>query len=96
MVPNQGRGLPWERRNNKWKCLQARSCKTLASIDDASMTHGFPMQNFATGGTILTGIYGNDSTVTFHGIKGTGKPQWVSFYYQSQLILASWWVMNMH
>ncbi|KAI1362161.1 family 43 glycoside hydrolase [Xylaria arbuscula] len=39
--------------------------------------------NFASGGTILTGIYGNDSTVTFHGIEGTGKPQWVSFYYQN-------------
>ncbi|KAI0870054.1 carbohydrate-binding module family 35 protein [Hypoxylon argillaceum] len=39
--------------------------------------------NFASSGTILTGIYGNDSTVTFHGIEGTGKPQWVSFYYQN-------------
>ncbi|KAJ2988597.1 hypothetical protein NUW58_g3886 [Xylaria curta] len=39
--------------------------------------------NFASEGTILTGIYGNDSTVTFHGIEGTGKPQWVSFYYQN-------------
>ncbi|KAH8161625.1 hypothetical protein CIB48_g6614, partial [Xylaria polymorpha] len=39
--------------------------------------------NFADDGTIITGIYGNDSTVTFHGIEGTGKPQWVSFYYQN-------------
>ncbi|OJJ03087.1 hypothetical protein ASPVEDRAFT_42607 [Aspergillus versicolor CBS 583.65] len=39
--------------------------------------------NFATDGAILTGIYGNDSTVTFHNIEGTGKPQWVSFYYQN-------------
>ncbi|TRX92496.1 hypothetical protein FHL15_006663 [Xylaria flabelliformis] len=39
--------------------------------------------NFADDGTILTGIYGNDSTVTFHEIEGTGKPQWVSFYYQN-------------
>jgi hypothetical protein len=39
--------------------------------------------NFATEGVILTGIYGNDSTVTFHNIEGTGKPQWVSFYYQN-------------
>lgn len=39
--------------------------------------------NFASKGTILTGIYGNDSTVTFEGIEGTGKPQWVSFYYQN-------------
>ena len=41
-------------------------------------------QNFASHGVILTGIYGNDSTVTFEGIEGTGKPQWVSFYYQSK------------
>ncbi|CAJ2509069.1 Uu.00g140950.m01.CDS01 [Anthostomella pinea] len=39
--------------------------------------------NFASNGMILTGIYGNDSTVTFSGIQGTGKPQWVSFYYQN-------------
>jgi hypothetical protein len=32
---------------------------------------------------ILTGIYGNDSTVTFENIEGSGEPQWVSFYYQS-------------
>lgn len=41
-------------------------------------------QNFASHGVILTGIYGNDSTVTFEEIEGTGKPQWVSFYYQSK------------
>jgi hypothetical protein len=39
--------------------------------------------NFGSGGVILTGISGNDSTVTFSGIKGEGKPQWVSFYYQN-------------
>ena len=39
--------------------------------------------NFASGGTIVTGIAGNDSTVTFEGIEGSGKPQWVSFYYQN-------------
>ncbi|KAL5334691.1 glycosyl hydrolase [Aspergillus crustosus] len=39
--------------------------------------------NFGTDNVILTGIYGNDSTVTFEGIEGTGKPQWVSFYYQN-------------
>ncbi|KAL1623502.1 hypothetical protein SLS54_004492 [Diplodia seriata] len=39
--------------------------------------------NFASKGTIVTGIYGNDSTVTFEGVEGTGKDQWVSFYYQN-------------
>jgi hypothetical protein len=34
---------------------------------------------------MVTGIYGNDSSVTFEGVEGTGKPQWVSFYYQSTL-----------
>lgn len=38
---------------------------------------------FGSNHTILTGIYGNDSKVTFHDIEGTGKPQWVSFYYQN-------------
>ncbi|KAL5349561.1 hypothetical protein ACLOAV_005856 [Pseudogymnoascus australis] len=39
--------------------------------------------NFASDNVILTGISGNDSTVTFEGIEGTGKPQWVSLYYQN-------------
>ncbi|RDW84775.1 glycoside hydrolase family 43 protein [Coleophoma cylindrospora] len=39
--------------------------------------------NFASTGVIATGVYGNDSKVTFEGIEGTGKPQWVSFYYQN-------------
>ena len=38
---------------------------------------------FGSHGVIVTGIYGNDSKVTFSGIRGTGKPQWVSFYYQN-------------
>ncbi|KAG7139441.1 hypothetical protein HYQ45_003564 [Verticillium longisporum] len=39
--------------------------------------------NFASDGRIATGIYGNDSTVTFSGIEGAGSKQWVSFYYQN-------------
>lgn len=39
--------------------------------------------NFADYGTIVTGIEGNDNTVTFAGVKGAGRPQWVSFYYQN-------------
>jgi hypothetical protein len=49
-------------------------------------TNGYAFKqeaNFASGGIIATGIYGNDSTITFGGIEGTGKPQWVSFYYQN-------------
>ncbi|KAF2264394.1 galactan 1,3-beta-galactosidase-like protein, partial [Lojkania enalia] len=39
--------------------------------------------NFASNRQIVTGIYGNDSTVTFSGIEGAGEEQWVSFYYQN-------------
>ncbi|KAH8199601.1 hypothetical protein TruAng_006251 [Truncatella angustata] len=39
--------------------------------------------NFASGGVIATGIYGNDSKIVFSGIQGAGRPQWVSFYYQN-------------
>ncbi|KAF1998682.1 carbohydrate-binding module family 35 protein [Amniculicola lignicola CBS 123094] len=39
--------------------------------------------NFGSNGIILTNIYGNDSTVTFSNIEGTGSPQWVSFWYQN-------------
>ena len=39
--------------------------------------------NFGSNLTIVTGIYGNDSTVTFNGVKGSGTKQWVSFWYQN-------------
>jgi hypothetical protein len=38
---------------------------------------------FGSDSLITTGIYGNDSTVTFRNVVGAGKPQWVSFYYQN-------------
>ena len=39
--------------------------------------------NFAHGNMIATDINGNDSTLTFSGVKGQGGNQWVSFYYQN-------------
>ncbi|CAI6339454.1 unnamed protein product [Periconia digitata] len=39
--------------------------------------------SFASTGKILTSIAGNHSTVTFTNITGTGKSQWISFYYQN-------------
>ncbi|KAG8691270.1 hypothetical protein FRC11_005428, partial [Ceratobasidium sp. 423] len=32
---------------------------------------------------VVTGISGSNSTVTINGIKGNGRPQWVSFYYHN-------------
>lgn len=40
------------------------------------------IQNFASFNRIATGIYGNDSKITFE-VQGAGKDQWVSFYHQS-------------
>lgn len=58
--------------------------KTYYAADAKTSGQAFKQEaNFASKGTIVTGIYGNDSTVTFSGIQGTGKPQWVSFYYQN-------------
>ncbi|KAI0800276.1 galactan 1,3-beta-galactosidase [Fomes fomentarius] len=34
-----------------------------------------------SGNRIVTGIQGANNTLTIGGIKGTGKPQWVSFWY---------------
>lgn len=57
---------------------------TYLAVDAKTAGKAFKQEaNFASKGVIATGIYGNDSTVTFEGIKGTGKPQWVSFYYQN-------------
>ena len=63
------------------------SGKIYASSDAKTNGNAFKQEaNFASNGQILTGIYGNDSTVTFEGIEGTGKPQCVSFYYQSMTL----------
>ncbi|KAF3059551.1 putative galactan-beta-galactosidase protein [Daldinia childiae] len=57
---------------------------TYSAKDAITSGNAFKQEaNFATDGVILTGIQGNDSTVTFQGIEGTGKPQWVSFHYQN-------------
>ncbi|KAL2855274.1 glycosyl hydrolase [Aspergillus pseudodeflectus] len=42
----------------------------------------FQEATFASGNRIATGIYGNDSTVTFT-VQGDGTEQWVSFYHQN-------------
>lgn len=47
----------------------------------SKLTH--PLQNFASSNTIVTGISGNASTLTFSNIQGSGSPQWISFYYQN-------------
>ncbi|KAL2861178.1 putative beta-glucanase [Aspergillus lucknowensis] len=65
----------------EWRPIQG---KTYTANDATTSGEAYKQEaNFATDGVILTGIYGNDSTVTFEGIEGTGKPQWVSFYYQN-------------
>ncbi|PNS20847.1 ISWI chromatin-remodeling complex ATPase ISW2 [Sphaceloma murrayae] len=58
--------------------------KTYYGKDATTSGSAFKQEaNFGSDGVILTGIYGNDSTVTFSGVEGSGKPQWVSFYYQN-------------
>ncbi|CCO26762.1 hypothetical protein BN14_00793 [Rhizoctonia solani AG-1 IB] len=40
-------------------------------------------QPTCSGNQIVTGISGSNSTLTINGIKGNGRPQWVSFYYHN-------------
>ncbi|KAK2792041.1 hypothetical protein FQN52_004151 [Onygenales sp. PD_12] len=68
-------------KTGEWRPVKG---KTYYGIDAKTNGDAFKQEaNFASDGVILTGIYGNDSTVSFEGIEGTGKPQWVSFYYQN-------------
>ncbi|KAK8111258.1 carbohydrate-binding module family 35 protein [Apiospora kogelbergensis] len=68
-------------KTGDWKSVKG---KTYFGKDATTSGNAFKQEaNFASDGVILTGIYGNDSTVTFSGIEGSGKPQWVSFYYQN-------------
>jgi hypothetical protein len=69
------------RKTGEWAPIEgtaypATSAKTSGSAYAQEAT-------FSSSGVIITGIYGNDSTVTFSNIEGSGKPQWVSFYYQN-------------
>ncbi|KAI2631208.1 hypothetical protein GGS21DRAFT_491834 [Xylaria nigripes] len=58
--------------------------KTYFSKDARISGNAFKEEaNFASGGVIVTGIYSNDSSVTFYNVEGAGQPQWVSFYYQT-------------
>ena len=68
-------------KTGEWKPVEGTTyyAKDATTTGDAFLQEA----NFASGGLIATGIYGNDSKVTFEGIEGTGKPQWVSFYYQN-------------
>ncbi|KAK3368034.1 glycoside hydrolase family 43 protein [Podospora didyma] len=68
-------------KTGEWAAVQG---ETYYAKDTKTRGASFKQEaNFASQGTIVTGIYGNDSTVTFEGIKGSGKPQWVSFHYQN-------------
>ncbi|OQD82235.1 hypothetical protein PENANT_c022G06854 [Penicillium antarcticum] len=68
-------------KTGEWKAIKG---KTYSAKDAKTQGGAYKQEaNFATDGVILTGIYGNDSTVTFENIEGSGKPQWVSFYYQN-------------
>ncbi|KAL2823265.1 glycosyl hydrolase [Aspergillus cavernicola] len=68
-------------KTGEWRGIKG---KTYTTKSAKTAGNAFKQEaNFATTGEIITGIYGNDSTVTFEGIEGTGKPQWVSFYYQN-------------
>ncbi|KAI2635869.1 carbohydrate-binding module family 35 protein [Hypomontagnella submonticulosa] len=66
-------------KTGNWKPVEGKEYKDATTNGNAFQQEA----NFATGGFISTGIEGNDSTVTFQGIEGTGKPQWVAFYYQN-------------
>ncbi|KAF2215293.1 carbohydrate-binding module family 35 protein [Cercospora zeae-maydis SCOH1-5] len=68
-------------KKGTWKPIEG---KTYYGKDAVVEGDAFKQEaNFASGGVIVTGISGNESTVTFEGIEGSGSPQWVSFYYQN-------------
>ncbi|THY45240.1 glycoside hydrolase family 43 protein [Aureobasidium pullulans] len=58
--------------------------KTYYAKDAVTAGDAFKQEaNFASSNTIVTGISGNASTLTFSNIQGSGSPQWISFYYQN-------------
>jgi len=84
MVARKGQDILCKRSHDQWNSFQTGGSKSnFLPLHQTGTDIDF-VQNFASGGVIVTGLYGNDSKLTFGGIEGTGKPQWVSFYYQSE------------
>ncbi|KAF2868753.1 glycosyl hydrolase [Massariosphaeria phaeospora] len=68
-------------KTGEWKPIEG---ETYYGKDATTQGDAYKQEAVRTNdGIILTNIYGNASTVTFNNITGTGKPQWVSFYYQN-------------
>lgn len=68
-------------QTGEWKPIQGKAYQANTATTSGS---AFKQEaSFTESGVILTGIYGNDSTVSFSNVEGSGKPQWVSFYYQN-------------
>ncbi|KAH7123027.1 glycosyl hydrolase [Dactylonectria macrodidyma] len=63
-----------------WKAISGKTynSKSATTKGDVYLQEA----TFGTNGVIATGIYGNDSTLTFE-VTGQGKDQWVSFYHQN-------------
>ncbi|ETS85142.1 hypothetical protein PFICI_03167 [Pestalotiopsis fici W106-1] len=68
-------------KTGEWSVVEGKTYYSKNALASGNAYH--QEANFGSNGVIATGIYGNDSTVTFTNIEGTGKPQWVSFYYQN-------------
>ncbi|KAJ4292674.1 hypothetical protein N0V90_009337 [Kalmusia sp. IMI 367209] len=68
-------------KTGEWKPIQGTTYDAASATTAGS---AFKQEaTFSSSGVILTGIYGNDSTATFSNVQGSGKEQWVSFYYQN-------------
>ncbi|KNG86653.1 glycoside hydrolase family 43 [Aspergillus nomiae NRRL 13137] len=70
-------------KTGEWKPIEGETyiSKHAKTAGDAYLQEAI----FASGNRIATGIYGNDSTITFT-VRGQGQDQWVSFYHQSKLL----------
>ncbi|KAF7556706.1 hypothetical protein G7Z17_g1222 [Cylindrodendrum hubeiense] len=67
-------------KTGEWKAITGKTyySKNAKTKGDAYLQEA----NFGSNNVIATGIYGNDSTITFD-VTGQGKDQWVSFYHQN-------------
>ncbi|KAI8280339.1 hypothetical protein K4K56_012296 [Colletotrichum sp. SAR 10_98] len=66
-----------------WRIKGSKATTYLYMADQWDMLSLWESRNtFGSHNVIATGIYGNDSTITFD-VEGQGRDQWVSFYHQN-------------
>lgn len=68
-------------KTGQWSAVQGTTYWANAGTTSGIVT--VREANYVGSGEMVIGINGDDNTLTFTDIEGTGKPQWVAFHYEN-------------